>query len=828
MASVKNHVDVLIFHTAICGIFGMEITMLTLNKELEETYVLLEEIGSGGGGTVFKAYHKRLQKEVVLKKIHNKLAKSSSINIRAEADILKNLKHEYLPQVLDFFELDGDVYTVMDFIPGQSFKGMLADGKKFTQSQILKWFDQLCQAVEQLHKQNPPIIHGDIKPDNIMLTPEDNICLIDFNVSGDMTDEDAAGYTPGYAAPEQMASFQERKKKIAVSNANRQVIETARLNAGYVQGADDTTQVDAGYAQGAGDTTQVDTGYAQGAGDITQVDAGYAQGADDTTQVDTGFSHNTGDTTQIGVDTTVNAVYEEAAASDELSGIAAAVSNQLNGIAASGASLNGGQKGSGKIHMDTRSDIYSIGATIYHLITGEKPAVGYVKPVTEFPVKIEESLAFVIMKCLQQDPGRRYQSIQELHKAVLGVHTSSRAYRRLVRRQLIARIVLLVGIAGFSLLASSGLKRMEVEKQNKYTHYVEQEKQARENQNYDDTENWYQKAVALYPNRSEAYFEKLYSLYTQKKYEDAVIFVNNVVLNSGCEEKDLANIYFVCGNCHFEMEQYEDAAEALRASISINTNNSQAYRDYAVTLARLDRIKEAQKQLEIAIERGLGEDEIYYIQGEISLALEEFDEAWKEFKSCIELSKDDYIKMRSYIMCSRILDEKGKSADLLRQNAELLKEASTALTNEYKSVILDKLAQTYSELANASQDGSYDMEAISVFDEIINYGWATYTTYNNKAVIYQKNKMYAEENDTLQTMLNLYGSNYNTYKRLAFMEASRQLELTNENRNYTLFGEYYQKAVQLYHEQLSNNRTDPEMTTLDNLYQQAVSGGWIG
>lgn len=802
MVSVKNYVDALIFHTAICGVFGMEITMLTLNKELEETYVLLEEIGSGGGGTVFKAYHKRLQKEVVLKKIHNKLARSSSINIRAEADILKNLKHEYLPQVLDFFELDGDVYTVMDFIPGQSFKSMLADGKKFTQNQILKWFDQLCQAVEQLHRQNPPIIHGDIKPDNIMLTPEDNICLIDFNVSGDMTDEDAAGYTPGYAAPEQMASFQERKKKIAVSNANIQVIETARLNAGYVQGTGDTTQIDMEY--GAGDATQVDTGYAQAAGDTTQVDAGYAQGADNTTQVDT--------------DIPANVACEEVAASDELSGIAAAVSRNLNGE----------PKNSSKIHMDTRSDIYSIGATIYHLITGEKPAVGYIKPITEFPVKIEESLAFVIMKCLQQDPGRRYQSIQELHKAVLGVHISSRAYRRLVRRQFIARIVLLIGIAGFSVLASSGLKRMEVEKQNKYTHYVEQEKQAREIQNYDDTENWYQKAVALYPNRSEAYFEKLYALYTQRKYEDAVIFVNNVVLNAGCEEKDLANIYFVCGNCHFELEQYEDAAEALRTSISININNSQAYRDYAVTLARLDRTKEAQKQLETAIERGLGEDEIYYIQGEISLALEEFDEAWKEFKSCIESTKDDYIKMRSYIMCSRILDEKGKSTDLLQQSADLLKEASTALPNEYKSVILDKLAQTYSELANASQDSSYDMEAISVFDEIINYGWATYTTYNNKAVIYQKNKMYAEENDTLQTMLNLYGGNYNTYKRLAFMEASRQLELTNENRNYTLFEEYYQKAVQMYHEQLSNNRTDPEMTTLENLYQQALSGGWIG
>ena len=764
--------------------------MLKLNKELEETYVLLDEIGSGGGGTVFKAYHKRLQKEVVLKKIHSNLAKSSSVNIRAEADILKNLKHEYLPQVLDFFELDGDVYTVMDFIPGASLKSFLKEGRKFSQKQVVKWFDQLCQAVEQLHRQQPPIIHGDIKPDNIMLTPDDNICLIDFNVSGDFTDADAAGYTPGYAAPEQMSSFQERKKRMAVANANKAVIESARrAYSGYAGTDSDSTQVD-GYAGADSDSTQVD-GYAGADSDYTQVD-GYVGADSDYTQADS-----------------YAAAYREAAASAEQ------YSSQVN----TGAP--------GTIHMDTRSDIYSIGATMYHLLTGEKPAIGYVKPITSFPIKIEESLAFIIMKCLERDPAKRYQSIQELHKAVLGVHTSSRIYRQLVRRQLIARIVFLIGIAGFSVLASFGFKRMEIEKQNKYAQYVEQEKAARENKNYDKTEEWYQKAIALYPEKGEAYIEKAYSLYDQKKYEDAILFVNNVVLNAGCEGKDLANIYFIYGNCCFEMENYEAAEQAFHNAIIYQVDNSQAYRDYAITLARLDRTDEAKAQLETAIEKGLAEDGIYYIQGEISLSLEKNDEAWDEFQKCINSSKDDYMKMRAYIMCSRILDEKGKTADVLQQNVELLSQALQALPNEYKNAVLDKLAQAYTDLANATQDSSYDMKAVATFDEIINYGWATYTTYHNKAVLYQKNRMYGEENDVLQKMLALYGENYNTYKRLAFMEASRQLEMPNESRDYSLFADYYQKSVQLYQEQLSNNKTDLEMTTLTNLYQQAVSGGWI-
>ena len=70
-------------------------------EAFEQTYLIIDKIGQGGGGTALKAYHKRLKKEVVLKRIHSDL---KNINTRAETDILKGLKHAYLPQVLDFLE----------------------------------------------------------------------------------------------------------------------------------------------------------------------------------------------------------------------------------------------------------------------------------------------------------------------------------------------------------------------------------------------------------------------------------------------------------------------------------------------------------------------------------------------------------------------------------------------------------------------------------------------------------------------------------------------------------------------------------------------------
>ena len=68
-------------------------------------YTLMEEIGSGGGGIIYKAYHENLKKYVVVKQIKD-IAKDV-LNSRGEADILKNLRNTYLPQVYDFLEIDG-------------------------------------------------------------------------------------------------------------------------------------------------------------------------------------------------------------------------------------------------------------------------------------------------------------------------------------------------------------------------------------------------------------------------------------------------------------------------------------------------------------------------------------------------------------------------------------------------------------------------------------------------------------------------------------------------------------------------------------------------
>ena len=167
-------------------------------------YEIQEKIGAGGGGIVYLGRHVRLEKQVVLK-ADKRTLKTGADTLRREVDMLKGLSHTYIPQVYDFVQENGTVYTVMDYIDGESLDKLLGRKQVPSQSQIIKWACQLLEALSYLHGRPPHgILHGDIKPANIMLRPEGDVCLIDFNIALALGEDGAVkvGFSRGYASPE--------------------------------------------------------------------------------------------------------------------------------------------------------------------------------------------------------------------------------------------------------------------------------------------------------------------------------------------------------------------------------------------------------------------------------------------------------------------------------------------------------------------------------------------------------------------------------------------------------------------------------------------------
>lgn len=673
-----------------------------MQKYIANTYEVIAQIGMGNSGIVYKARHRNLDKFVVLKKI-----KANAINIadnRAEADVLKNLKHAYLPQVMDFVEDHGDIYTVMEFISGNSFKQYLDAGTAFPEKSEIIWMKQVAATLCYLHNQKPPIIHSDLKPGNIMLTNSGNVCLIDFNISFSLGGNGFVnGYTKNYASPEQIRAWK----------------------------------------------------------------------------------------------------YNQTQPNPSL-----------------------------RKKIDKRSDIYSMGATFYHIVTGSKPMPddnGYVQDIREKKPEMNQLFGAVIMKCLEPDLKKRYQRTEDVLYDLQTMAQRSKEYRSLLRKQKIISGVLAGGMILFAGLALAGYFRIDSEKMARYEDNVAQEEKCIKNGDYDQLDEYYQQAVKLYPGKMDAYLQKALALNRQKEYEDCINFINTNILNSKSVMNDDSedSVYYLLGDCYSQLEDYEQAAEYYNSAIEANPENGNYYRDGAIMEAYCGNTDKAQELMETAKEKGLDTTEVNYVDGEIKYSKGDYEDARSIFQKCIEDSDDAYIQMRSYIMEAKCIDKQDDSVDGKKRKMKLLKKAKKELPKENNIGILEELAQTYSDLGNDTGDIDYYQKALSVFEQIQSQGMGNYSTGYNISVLYQNMGDYDSAERELMQLLDNYGEDYKTYKSLAFLEGYRQEQLTKEQRDYSKFKEYYEKAYDLYQSQLSSNANDMEMDRLEEQYNQAVSNGWI-
>ncbi|MGC8877647.1 MAG: serine/threonine-protein kinase [Anaerolineae bacterium] len=169
-------------------------------------YRIVQLVGRGGMGAIYQAEDLRLEgrlcaiKEVIPEPGAN-LERREQLQAQfyREATILARLDHPNLPKVSDYFTEGERDYLVMDFVPGRDLRELIeearAKGEFLPEEQVLAWAEQLFDALEFLHNQEPPLLHRDIKPANIKLTPAGTIKLVDFGLVKLMTPNDESTIT---------------------------------------------------------------------------------------------------------------------------------------------------------------------------------------------------------------------------------------------------------------------------------------------------------------------------------------------------------------------------------------------------------------------------------------------------------------------------------------------------------------------------------------------------------------------------------------------------------------------------------------------------------
>ncbi|MFN2412078.1 MAG: serine/threonine protein kinase, partial [Pyrinomonadaceae bacterium] len=156
--------------------------MVETGTLLQGRFVIEESLGSGGMGAVYLATDKKFGSRVAIKERayeHAELAEA----FEREARLLNNLHHPVLPHVSDYFIENDRHFLVMEYIDGTDLSEMLKRDGAFSVEDVERWMFELLDALDYLHSQQPPIIHRDIKPPNLKLTPRGNIILLDFGLA---------------------------------------------------------------------------------------------------------------------------------------------------------------------------------------------------------------------------------------------------------------------------------------------------------------------------------------------------------------------------------------------------------------------------------------------------------------------------------------------------------------------------------------------------------------------------------------------------------------------------------------------------------------------
>jgi serine/threonine protein kinase/lipopolysaccharide biosynthesis regulator YciM len=719
------------------------------NKNLailsDSAYRIDSELGSGGGGVVYKAWHTRLQKHVVIKEL--KRGSDSDLETqRTEVEALKNVKSPYLPQVLDFITENGRVFTVMEFIEGESFDKLLERGQRFSQPQVLKWYGQLASALGVIHKKN--IAHRDIKPSNIMLLPNGDVCLIDFNaalVSGN--DVRLISRSLGYASPEQYEIYERYR---------------SRYNAPIHYGS---SSIDV-QAPGGTQTELLRD--------------------DDKTDI-------------VCYDSQRTEMLSESADSQKTE----LISPQLTA------------------EIDWKlSDIYSLGATMYHLLTGIHPPerAKEVVPVSDIE-SFSEGIVYIIEQSMKPDPAERFASVEILADAIRNIHKHDTRWKILQAKKIASAIILPFVFALFAGIALLGRSVMAQEKEARYYEAVYNI------ENGSDAQGSYNEALAIFGDRIGPYRAMAKRLWNDgdidacRKYIESNLGDIAKFQTVPEAERSFGDIYYILGNCCYYQPgepDYLAAAGNFEIAVQFVKDNPIYYRDYAISLARTGKILEAERVLEKAQVLNLDADSLNLLKGEIYYARQEYDRAVECFSKVIVQTKDDYMRYRAYHTSDEIFKLQGQPERSINLLADGLNKIPLNRVNE----MTERLAEAYVKC------GEYD-KAIALFEQLSKDGAPQFHILQNLAVLLENQGYFDRAAAVLNHMANLFPADYRVPMRQAYLEANRQSKIRNESRDYSLVKQYYDSAAELYKLNVKPRESDPEMQQLDLIIQQLRTNKWI-
>ena len=481
----------------------------------------------------------------------------------------------------------------------------------------------------------------------------------------------------------------------------------------------------------------------------------------------------------------------------------------------------------GKAQTDARTDIYALGVTMYHLLTGKSP---YEPPYQFVPVRqlvpeLSHGIEYILNKCVQPEPSDRYQSVDELLDDLDHIYKFDKAWKKVQAAKRNRVVLIAVMLAASVGLMVTGRNMMAREKADAYTALLEQAS-GLYTSDLAGAEAALDQARALFPDRVEADRQQTYALYLNGRWQECADYGAQVLERFGQD----AQTRVTMASAQFELGEYETAAEGFAQGGELSVDN---LRDYAVCLGRLGRVDEAEAVLEDLTGKSAAPDITTYVQGEVYYAQEDYLSAEAAFLEVLDEAQTDSLTRRCYISLGDLYRD---CAALMRVNqspiaypatksAELLSSAVVQEGMRYDTTLWEMLALAYFEAyhTDASVDPNYLTKAADCFTRVIELGVTKEYLYSNLYTIYYEQGKYDKAEQALLDYETAFPDDYMPHALRGMMLITIENGKPQSSRNYRAAEAEYETAGSMLRS--SDNTTYYQQ--LGSLIENLKKNGWL-
>ncbi|MBE6961242.1 MAG: tetratricopeptide repeat protein [Ruminococcaceae bacterium] len=481
----------------------------------------------------------------------------------------------------------------------------------------------------------------------------------------------------------------------------------------------------------------------------------------------------------------------------------------------------------GTAQSDARTDIYALGVTMYHLLTGKspyEPPYNFV-PVRELVPSLSHGIEYILNKCVQSEPEARYQNVDELLDDLNHIYKFDKAYKKYraaKRGRVVTIVVMLLASAA---LTAGGWLMMGQEKETEYTALLAQASTLYSS-SYDGAVAVLDRARALFPDRVDADRQQTYALYLNGRWRECIEFGTAALNKYGSDPQTRLTM----ASAQFELGDYKAAGEGFARGGELSESN---LRDYAVCLGRMGHTEAAEAILNQLIKQGGDSVLTQYVQGEVLIAKEDYAAAEEILLVVLEQSEDFALTRRCYISLGDLYREcaglsgAGKSPIMspATKSAELLAQAVSLEGLRYDSAIWETLALAYFEAyhTDTSAPENYLVKAAECFDRVIELGVTKEYLYSNLYTIYYEMKDYTQAEQALTDYEQMFPQDYMPHALRGMLLITIENQKEQEQRNYSPVLEQYEIAG-------SKIRSSDETTyyqQLGSLIENLKKNGWL-